>query len=497
VSVKRNIIANFAGSGWLALMGLAFIPLYIHFMGVESFGIVGVLVSLQAFFALLDLGLSQTLARELARLSVEPRNASRMADTARTFEIIYWSLALLIAATIALLAHFIAYYWLNPDNLGPESLREAIWIIAVVVALRAPLALYMGGLNGLQRQVLVNTFLATFATIQAVGAVAVLWLVAPTVQVFLLWQALIALLQVVAFRSALWRNLSPEGHGKFSIKVLQGTWRFAGGITGISILITLLTQLDKLLLSRLLSLTDFGYYVFAATVAATLYRLITPVSIAYSPLLAALAFKNEHQAIARTYHQGCQIMAVVILAPTLTLAFFSREILELWTQNPDLVSGTYLLVSLLVIGNALNGLVTIPYALQLAHGWTRLAFYQNLIAVFILVPAVYFATLRWGAVGAASVWVVLNSSYVLISMHVMHRRLLKAEKWRWYAADVAKPLLGVLFVVGIGRMVMADEWSGWLKLAALVIVLATAIAAAALGADSLRARLAPRLSSAP
>ena len=71
-SVKRNIIANYLGSGWIALMSLAFIPFYIRLMGAEAYGIVGVFISLQAMLAVLDLGLSQTLNREMARLSADP-----------------------------------------------------------------------------------------------------------------------------------------------------------------------------------------------------------------------------------------------------------------------------------------------------------------------------------------------------------------------------------------------------------------------------------------
>ena len=47
-------------------MSLAFVPLYIKFMGIESYGLVGIFASLLALFGLLDMGLSTTLNRELA-----------------------------------------------------------------------------------------------------------------------------------------------------------------------------------------------------------------------------------------------------------------------------------------------------------------------------------------------------------------------------------------------------------------------------------------------
>lgn len=470
-SVKRNIIANYLGSGWVALMSLAFIPFYIRLMGAEAYGIVGVFISLQAMLSVLDLGLSQTLNREMARLSAARGNAGLMADTVRTLEIIYWGIALTIAVVLVLIAEFIAVDWLQPEFLSRETLIEALWVIAVVVGLRWPVALYMGGLNGLQRQVPVNILLAIFATLQGAGSLAVLVLVESTLHAFFSWHALIALLQVVAFRFVFLRCLAATQPGTFRTDVLKDLWRFAAGVSGISILATILTQLDKIILSKLLTLSDFGYYTFAATVAAVLYRLIGPVFTAYYPRLTEYVSTNDNSGIRNIYHHGSQLMAVVVLPAALTLAFFSREILELWVGDPDIVLNSYLLVSLLAIGNALNGLMHMPYALQLAHGWTRLAFYSNLVAVIVLVPAIITATTHWGPAGAAGAWILLNGGYLLVSVQLMHHRLLKTEKWKWYINDTGKPLLLVLAVAGAGRMLVTGDLQNYLVLASLIAVL--------------------------
>ena len=131
----------------------------------------------------------------------------------------------------------------------------------------------------------------------------------------------------------------------------------------------------------------------------------------------------------------------------------------------------------------------IPYALQLAHGWTKLAFYQNVIAVVVLVPAIYLATLRWGAVGAAGVWIVLNSGYLLIGIHVMYRRLLIAEKLHWYVNDIAKPLLATLVVVWVGRMMMISDTGDFQKIVTLLVVFGLATIGAAISAETLRNKL--------
>ena len=486
MSLKKNVIANFSGGVWSALMGIAFVPFYIRLMGAESYGLIGVFFSIQTMLAVLDLGLSQTLGREMARLSVDRKNAQLMVDTARTLEIIYWVVAIGVVALIAIFSDFIAYRWLNPELLSRKTLQEALWVVAIVVGLRWPVALYMGGLNGLQRQVDVNIISAVFATLQGAGAIAVLWYFEPTVRAFFMWQALIALLQVVVFKIALWKNLRSDFNGKFYWPLLKNLWRFAAGMTATSLLSTVLMQMDKILLSKLLSLSEFGYYTFAASVAAVISRLVGPIFTAYYPRFVELVSKDDQPELIKTYHKGCQILAITIIPFTLTLAFFSREVLQLWVRDSNIVEHSSLLVSLLVIGNALNGLMNMPYAIQLAFGWIRMGVYVNIITVIVLAPAIYFSTLRWGAVGAAVVWMVLNSFYFIVCVQIMHRHLLKTEMRRWYVNDVGKMLAGSLIVTGVSRIMIGTGYSDILKIIIILGIMGAATTIAAISADSLR-----------
>ena len=115
--------------------------------------------------------------------------------------------------------------------------------------------------------------------------------------------------------------------------------------------------------------------------------------------------------------------------------------------------------SFLIIGTALNGLMNLPYALQLAYGWTKLVFYGNIVAVIVLVPMILSLVNIYGALGAAIAWIILNSGYVLIAIQIMHSRLLKGEQWRWYLTDVGKPFLAALTIALLWRMFTPAEMS--------------------------------------
>ena len=84
--LKLNLAANLMGSAWAMLVQLVCIPLYVKFMGVEAYGLVGFYLMLQAMLQILDLGLSPTMNREMARYSVEPEKANDARDLVRTLE---------------------------------------------------------------------------------------------------------------------------------------------------------------------------------------------------------------------------------------------------------------------------------------------------------------------------------------------------------------------------------------------------------------------------
>jgi O-antigen/teichoic acid export membrane protein len=488
--IQRNLIANFLGKGWAALMGIAFIPLYIKFMGIEAYGLVGFFTTLQAVLVLLDLGLTTTLNREIARYSALPGKSQDMRDLVRTLELIYWGLGFFIGVVVMILSPFIAHRWVKADTLSVDVIQQSVILMGLVIAFQWPLGFYAGGLLGLQRQVLFNILNAIWYTFRFAGGVLVLWLVPPTILVFFKWQVAVSVVSTGLMAMALWRSL-PVGQerARFRVSIWHTVWRFAAGMSGISITVLLLTQLDKIILSKMLSLELFGYYTLAWTVANGLTILTSSVFTTVFPSFSWRVALEDMEGLKQLYHASCQLMSVVILPVAVLVALFAQIILAVWTQSPVTVTNTHILVSLLIIGTALNSLMNLPYALQLAHGWTSLAFFTNVISVIILIPLLVVTISYYGAIGAAAVWIALNSGYVLIQLPIMHRRLLKGEQWRWYLEDVGLPLMTTLSVIGIGRLLIHDQMPLPIVLASIAIILALALASAALAASQIRTYL--------
>jgi O-antigen/teichoic acid export membrane protein len=495
---RRNVLANIAGKGWAALISLAFVPIYIRFLGIEAFGLIGFFLSLYAIMSLFDLGLGTTLNRELAKMSSQSRAGREMRDLLRTLEIAYWLIGILIGLIIAALAPAIAAHWIKAQQLSQHTVEQALLLMGIALACQWPIALYTGGLMGLQRQVLQNALSATMITVRSAGAALVLWQVSATIEAFLVWQLASSLAETLINAIALWRSLPAEtAPPRFRFQLVLGVWRFAAGVTGISALAVILTQLDKVILSSVLSLEMFGYYSLASRVAGALYYLINPVIATFFPRFSQLFALGDEQELRRLYHRGCQLMSVLILPPAVVLMLFSHELLLLWTQDRSIAENSYLVLSLLVAGNTLNALLSLPGALQLAYGWTRLLLVINTASVLLFAPLIYFMSLYYGGVGAAMVWILLNAGYMLVNQNLMHRRLLRGELWRWYRLDIGQPLVVTVAVAGVWKWLIPHTETVWSSLLNLILVSAVTLVAAIIAAPEIRILATRWLTPAP
>jgi O-antigen/teichoic acid export membrane protein len=490
-SLKKNVAANYLGQGWGALMALAFVPLYIRFLGIESYGLIGIFAILQAWLSMLDLGMRPALGREMARFTGGAHDAQSIRNLLRSVEVIGFATASLVALGIWAASGWLASDWLTAKNLPVEVVTQAFAVMGVVTALQFIQNIYVSSIAGLQRQVLQNAVTGIMATARGLGAVAVLVWVSPTIKAFFIWQGVISLLTLILLAGVVYHALPSAPYpARFSKTALLGVWRFAAGTVAITFLALLLTQTDKILLSRLLPLAEFAHYALAGVVANALYVLVGPISAAFYPRFTELATCGNELALRAVYHQGAQLVTVLMGSAAVVLMLFGDRVLLLWTADPALTRQVAPLMAVMAMGTLCNGLMWMPYQMQLAHGWTSLAINTNIIAVSILVPAILWVVPHYGAIGAAWIWVTLNASYLVFSIYFFHRRLLPTEKWRWYRQDVFIPLVTAAAAAALCLWAMPEHLGRLGELGVILISSGSVLAATALVAPLVRRQLA-------
>ena len=445
--LRRNVIANYLGTAWSMLMGIAFLPAYIRYLGIEAYGLIGVFTLLQVWLSLLDFGLTPAVSRETSRTTRPGYEAQRIRELLRSIEVIVLCIAALTCAVIWLSSDWLASAWLRSEHIPNDVVARTCSLMGVVAALKFVENVYRASLIGLQRQVELNVATSIFATVRGAGAVGVLAFVSDSIVSFFIWQALVSTIASICLSALVYRALpkTPEP-ARFSFSTLKGTWQFSLGAFAIAFFGTLLSQADKIVLSRLLSLTDFGYYTLAATLASYVRVIAQPIDQAVYPKFVQFMEEDQTVQLADLYHKSTQLSVVLMGGVAISLAVFGKVFLDLWARDPDLTNRTYPIMWIITIGMLANGLMHGPYYLQLAAGWTSLLVKTNIIMAVSLIPLIWFVTNRYGAIGAAFTWLLVNGIYLLVVVQFMHRRLLVKEKRAWYVNDVALPLLCALCV---------------------------------------------------
>jgi len=464
------VLANYLGQGWMAIMGVAFLPLYLKVLGPATYGLIGVFALLQGWMALLDLGVTPTLNREMARLRAGAHTPQSVRELLRGLEGIYVAMSVLVITAVWVAAPSLTGGWLKVGSLSPGLVTASLRIMGVVVAIRWLEQVYRGALLGLQDLIWLNSRQAALATARWAGAY-VLILLRPSITAFFIWQGAISLLGAAMLMHRTYRQLPRASHPtKFRLSALHDVRVFAGGMFVSSILGFATTQSDKLAVSKLLPLADLGYYMLASALAGGLLQLMAPLNSAVYPRLTEQAEQDDVEGMGRTYQTACEWMAAVIVPPSLLLAFFARPILLLWTRDAAVAGATAPILTVLALGTMCYGFMNLPYMLQLAHGWTGLAIWINIIAVAVIVPLILWAVPRHGPIGAAYGWLLLNVGYVVVMAHLMHRRVLPGRKKTWYRDAIARPLVAGGMVCGGFLFVWPSSPSH--EIAALILGLA-------------------------
>jgi O-antigen/teichoic acid export membrane protein len=441
VLINWNLIANYLNVGWVALMGFAFVPLYVKYLGVESYGLIGLFVVLQVWLNLLDVGLSPTLGREMARFLGGEHGPQSIRRLLRTIEIIAVGFMLLIMAGVGMGSGWLAENWVRSTSLSAETINHAMRWMAIIGGLGFLEGIYRSAMIGLQRQVILSALTSGVATLKGLGAIALIVFVSPRIELFFAWQAACSIVMLLSLRTLVYATLPPSSEiVGFDLSALQSIRSFASGVFMTTLLATMLTQSDKFILTGMLTLAEWGHYSLAVLSAGALGLLYQPIYQVWLPRMSELVASSRQQELTAFFHLGSQLVAVVIGSAAAVAITQATTLLHVWTGDRQLVATFDTIFRLLVLGNMLNALLAIPYALQLANGWTSLGVRANAIAVLVLVPVLLLTVPVYRGIGAASLWVGLNLGYLLIGMHFMFARLMVQERCIWFRADLLQPL---------------------------------------------------------
>ncbi|EWC42643.1 lipopolysaccharide biosynthesis protein [Stutzerimonas stutzeri] len=463
-SVIRNTGLNYLGQAYALLIGILILPFYLGHLGAEAYGLIGFFAVLQAWLQLLDAGMSPALVRQVAHyrgqgdIAARPGPAGRLL---RSFELLLLPIALAASVAIYLASGWIAHTWLQARELSPGTIMQCISLMGLMVGMRLYVTLYKSGLQGVELHGWLNAANMLIATLRYFGGLFLVAYVSQEPLHFFVFQTAVTLVETLAFAGKAYAQLaSPRLFSGIDWRVVRPVLPFAGGMCFTSLLWIVLTQLDKVLLSKVLLLKEYGYFSLVALITTGIMTLTNPLVQTLLPRMTMLVAEGRIDEMEKLYLNASRFVCSVLFPMAAVIAWHGQSLIFAWTGDPLAAEWSARMLLWYAPGSALMAVGAFQFYLQYAYGQLRLHIWYSVISTAISVPIVVYAALVHGAYGAALAWFFLRLATFMVWPPMVHRRFARDLHRTWLSEMLritAMTALGLLIGEPLFALIVSEN----------------------------------------
>ncbi|MGH8601215.1 MAG: oligosaccharide flippase family protein [Gammaproteobacteria bacterium] len=413
--LRYSLLASLAGKAIYALSSLSMLPLVTRLLGAESVGLLGFFTTLLMVLMVLEGGLTSAIIRELAghnrqRERTAVRYLRYTYSLTNTYLLFFLGIGFLVALIVMGGAGILATGWLKFEVLTISLVKSSIICMGLFIGLNFPILILQGALIGSEMQISMNLLYVPYALLRTFGVLSVLHLVGEraSVELFFSLQVLVQIIYLIGllflfYNKGGWLFLRSSPRWR----ILRRGFQFSAGVMLISLTSVVVVQFDKVYLSGLFPLEQYAVYALASTFSGIPYIFSSALQAVLFPRFSMNIAAGDHHKIERMFRGALSGFGMIVIALCCAVWFFSIYPLRLFFDG-KLASDVAQVLPILLMGTVLQSLLIIPYALQLAAGWTSLALRLNLCSIPFIVVALPLMTNSFGMAGAAWVWFGYN-----------------------------------------------------------------------------------------
>jgi O-antigen/teichoic acid export membrane protein len=400
----RNTVANFAGQLLYPLLALALVPFYLRHVGIEGYGLIGLIAMVVSVLGVFSKGLGSALQREFGRRSATPEGRQSLAKLLRSFEVVYWVLAAVLAAAFAALALTVGAHWIRADTIPQQTVVSCLGLLALRVALAFPHSIYQSVFIGTERQVEGNVLNSLLALASVAANVTAILLFGSVVALYVS-EVVTAGVFLIVFRSRAFAVL-PPGVRVFDSLEVRSLLRGSADLVWTNGIGLLISTLDRVVVSAVLPIAALGLYAAVAAAARAVGLGLNPFLMAAYPRTCRIAEVGTVLEQRDDLLRAAAIVSAFGAAITLPLSAFSVDVLTFWLRDARLAEAGAPVLTIYGFGSLAIGLATVLYQRQMATGATRFGARFNTIALLWFPCSLWFLVVWFGLTGAALAWLI-------------------------------------------------------------------------------------------
>ena len=402
-------------------------PLYILYLGVESYGLIGFYTTLLAIVAVIDAGFSSTASREIARMNGDPNEKSNIKNFFFSLEVAYWPIISVAVLCIFFVVNAGDNPWLSGETLSNEIIQDSISLILFLTIFQIPCGLYMDALIGFQKHATFSILAAVFGSIRTFGVLPFL-IYYEDIRIFFLWQILWAIIQIIIIKVILFisfQRISPIP-ASFSLDVLLKIKSYLGGMFLITALSLVVSQVDKIILSKMLTLENFAYYMLAFTVALSLSRLSSPIIQVFWPQFSRISKESQNLELSAKFLECIELLSIALIPLSVIIFIYSEPLLFLWTSDLEITKNTKTLLSILIVATLFSTLCLPALCVLYVREVLFYVIKVNLLTLMVIIPILFFYIPVYGSTAAAFI-ILLYGATICALFNFKAASVLKKE----------------------------------------------------------------------
>jgi O-antigen/teichoic acid export membrane protein len=402
--IARNTALNFLGYAIPLLVAVFTIPLVIHWLGKERFGILSLIWVVFGYFGIFDFGLGLSTTKFVAE-ALGKGETEKIPEYLWTAVIIQTVFGLIGTLILMLITPFLVQRILSIPAIFFSETRSAFYIMAVSLPFILVSVSLRGALEAARRFDLVNAVKvpSSIATYLAplIGMVfdlklpgIVLLLGASRILTLLVWAALCSKI-IPGFRKR------PVLHRQ----TISSLVRFGGWVSVSNVIGPVLTYLDRFLIGTLLSIEAVSYYTAPYEVITRLGIIPGSILMTLFPAFSTLKGRDGRTETRELFYRSVKYLLIVMGLILVTTTVLARVILKLWLGEGFARSSTPVF-QILSVGFLASAMAYVPFGLLLGIGRADLPAKFQMIELCVYVPLLWVLIRAWGIVGAASAWAI-------------------------------------------------------------------------------------------